>query len=69
VLWDVDPRDWSGISAAEIQRRVLSSARSGSIVVMHVKAQTALAVRGILRGLRGRGLEPVTLSALLRADA
>lgn len=67
VLWDVDPWDWSGISSAEIQRRVLSSARRGSIVVLHVKPRTAVAVPGILRGLRVRGLDPVTLPTLLRA--
>jgi peptidoglycan/xylan/chitin deacetylase (PgdA/CDA1 family) len=67
VLWDVDPRDWSGISAGEITRRVLSSVRPGSIVVMHVKHQTAAAVAGILRGLRVRNLQPVSLPVLLRA--
>lgn len=67
VLWDVDPRDWSGISSAEIQHRVLSSVRPGSIVVLHVKPGTAAAVSGILRGLRARNLEPVALPALLRA--
>ena len=67
VLWDVDPSDWSGISAGEITRRVLSSVRPGSIVVMHVKYHTAAAVSGILRGLRARNLEPVSLPVLLRA--
>jgi peptidoglycan/xylan/chitin deacetylase (PgdA/CDA1 family) len=67
VLWDVDPRDWSGISSSEIQRRVLSRVRPGSIVVLHVKPGAAAAVPGILRGLRAKGLEPVTLTTLLRA--
>ena len=67
MLWDVDPGDWSGISSSEIQRRVLSSVRPGSIVVLHVKPQTAAAISGILRGLRARNLEPVTLPTLLRA--
>ncbi len=67
LLWDVDPRDWSGISSKEIRRRVVGSARSGSIVVLHVRARTAAAVPAILDGLRRNGLRCVSVPELLRA--
>ena len=36
VLWDVDPRDWAGGSAAAIADHVVSHAHNGAIVVMHL---------------------------------
>jgi peptidoglycan/xylan/chitin deacetylase (PgdA/CDA1 family) len=67
VLWDVDPQDWSQPGVSEIVDRVLSHARRGSIVVLHVQDQTAAALPEILDGLLRRGLEPVTLAELLAA--
>lgn len=33
--WDVDPRDWTKPGAEEIRRRVLATARAGSVVLLH----------------------------------
>ncbi|MCX8032410.1 MAG: polysaccharide deacetylase family protein [Thermoleophilia bacterium] len=69
VLWDVDPRDWAGGSAAAIADHVLSRVRSGSIVVMHLSApNTAAAIPRIARGLRAKGYELVTVSTLLKGS-
>jgi peptidoglycan/xylan/chitin deacetylase (PgdA/CDA1 family) len=65
VLWDVDPSDWSRPGASSIVSRVVSHARSGSIVVLHVTDQTASALPALIRGLRDRGLELATLAELL----
>jgi peptidoglycan/xylan/chitin deacetylase (PgdA/CDA1 family) len=67
VLWDVDPSDWERPGAAAIASRVLTHVRAGSIVVLHVLDQTASALPAILRGLRSRGLRPVTLLELIHA--
>jgi len=67
ALWNVDPRDWSGISVSQVVHNVLSATRPGAIVVMHMKTVTAQALPAIIAGLRRRGLEPVSLPALLRA--
>jgi len=65
-LWNVDPRDWSGIGAATIASRVLAAVAPGSIVVLHDLARpTVEALPGIMSGLRSRGLSAVTLSHLL----
>lgn len=69
VLWDVDPWDWSRPGAPAIAQRVLAHARGGSIVVLHAIDQSASALPAIIDGLRARGLEPVTLTELLRAGA
>jgi peptidoglycan-N-acetylglucosamine deacetylase len=67
ILWDVDPEDWREPGARVIARRVLSKVRPGSIVLLHLKRQTVRALPAILRGLRRRGLTPVTVPVLLRA--
>jgi peptidoglycan/xylan/chitin deacetylase (PgdA/CDA1 family) len=67
ILWDVDPQDWSAPGAGVIAQRVLSHVRPGSIVVMHLRGQTAAALPAILRGLRARGYKAVSLPELFRA--
>lgn len=69
VRWDVDPRDWEATDPQAIERDVLSAVREGSIVLLHDgggdRGATVSALPGILAGLAARGLECVTVSALL----
>lgn len=71
VMWDVDTIDWrppsdGGPSADDIVAKVLSRARGGSIVLMHLGGwHTLEALPRIVDGLRARRLEPVTLAELL----
>ena len=71
VMWDVDtvdakPPAQGGPTADDIVAKVLSRARSGSIVLLHLGgAHTLEALPGIVDGLRARGLEPVTVADLL----
>jgi len=67
VLWDVDPYDWRNPGVSVIASRVLSSVRPGSIVVMHISGQTAQALPAIIRGLKARGLKPVSLHEMYAA--
>ncbi|WP_031074054.1 polysaccharide deacetylase family protein [Streptomyces sp. NRRL WC-3742] len=65
LSFDVDPRDYSDPSAAELQRRVLTSVRGGSVVALHMGHQCTIdALPGILDGLAKAGLQPVTASQL-----
>ena len=68
MLWNVDPRDWTGIPASEIVQRVLSAVGPGDVVILHVLPTTAAALPAIIRGLGARRLSPVTLPRLF-ADA
>ena len=66
VLWSVDPTDWQpGTSAAQIARRVLSSVKPGSIVILHDgggdRSATLAALPRIVKGIRARGLRFVVL--------
>ncbi len=70
VMWDVDSRDWSGLSAAAIVRRVLDDTAAGSIVLFHLHgAHTAEALREIIPALRARGYSLTTVGGLLRAGS
>ena len=66
IQWDVDSLDWKGLSAQEIQSRVLKNVRSGSIVLFHNAAEhTPEALPGILESLIRDGYTIVPVSELL----
>ena len=70
IQWDVVSGDPDGTPASVIERRVLSEARPGSIVVMHGNGRgthTAEALRTIVPKLRGQGYRFVTVAELLAA--
>lgn len=66
VLWDVDPRDWSGVSASEIVRRASVGTR-GSIILLHAgPPNTVEALPHIIHAYRERGYRFVGIPRLLR---
>lgn len=68
VLWDVDTRDWTGITASAIAARA-ETGINGSIVLMHAgPAQTPLALPAIIEWYRSRGYGFVTVPELLGAQ-
>jgi peptidoglycan/xylan/chitin deacetylase (PgdA/CDA1 family) len=65
VMWDVDPRDWTGIRPRAVVRAALA-ARPGSIIVMHTdKVNTVRALPRIIDGLRAKGFTLVTVGQLI----
>lgn len=68
VLWSVDTRDWSGRSAAEIEKEILNNVSDGAVILMHdgVRGHTAEALRTIIPELKRRGYEFVTVSELIK---
>ncbi len=67
VNWDVDTGDWTGASPAVVARRAVGGAGPGSIICMHTEWNTQKAIPAIVKGLRARGLEPVSVGRLLEA--
>jgi peptidoglycan/xylan/chitin deacetylase (PgdA/CDA1 family) len=65
VVWDVDTRDWTSPGVGAIVARAVQPAKAGSIILLHVKPQTARALPLIIFRLRERGLRPVGLDQLL----
>jgi peptidoglycan-N-acetylglucosamine deacetylase len=77
VAWSVHSRDTLSHSAPATAERVLARVRAGDIVLMHDghdregahRTIAARALPAVLRGLRDRGLQPVTVSELLGRSA
>ena len=69
VLWSLDTRDWDNKSTAYIVQTVLSSIKSGDIILMHdyigYNSKTPEALEQIIPALLADGYEFVTVSALL----
>lgn len=76
VTWSVRAFDTMSPSAEAIQGRLLARAEPGGILLLHEGARrrdgrassSVQALEGLVRGLRKKGLEPVTLGQLV-ADA
>lgn len=66
LLWDVDPKDWGEVEVNKLVEQVITSVRSGSIVVMHANHQiTVTAMPAIIDGLHQKGYQIIPLSQML----
>jgi peptidoglycan/xylan/chitin deacetylase (PgdA/CDA1 family) len=69
ALWTIDTRDWTRPGVRAIVRRALQ-VKPGGVIELHDfggdRRQTLAALDQIVRGLRKRHLEPVTLDRLYR---
>ena len=69
ITWDVDPLDWKIRDSRQVEERILASATSGSIVLMHdIHKSTVDAVPQIIQGLRARGLKFATVGRLIALE-
>lgn len=69
IQWSVDSLDWKGISAAQIQKNVLTKVQSGSIILFHNAAKhTPEALPGLLDNLQKQGYHIVPISQLIYKD-
>jgi peptidoglycan/xylan/chitin deacetylase (PgdA/CDA1 family) len=73
IMWDVDTIDWKpvadgGPTAGSMIAKVTGNARKGSIVLMHLGGYNTFdALPAMVSRVRAAGLQPSTISALLRA--
>ncbi len=68
VIWSIDTLDWSQKESSNISKNVLDNVRNGDIILMHSNADkktTAEALPEIIKGLREKGYDMVTLDDLL----
>jgi peptidoglycan/xylan/chitin deacetylase (PgdA/CDA1 family) len=72
ILWSVDTSDYSRPGTQAIVQTALAGAKPGAIILMHDgggdRSETIAALPAIVRGLRKRGLKPVTVPQLLADD-
>lgn len=68
ILWNVDPADFSGIPPELIARSAIAGIKRGNIILMHDgggdEANTLAALPQILRAVKRRGFETVTVPEL-----
>jgi peptidoglycan-N-acetylglucosamine deacetylase len=72
VLWSTDTSDYTLPGVPAIVHSALAGAHPGAIILMHDgggdRSETIAALPAIVRGLRKRGLEPVTIPRLMLDD-
>lgn len=69
IQWDVDSVDWNKPTAEQITKKVLGNTKSGSILLFHNDLQnTTEALPNILKGLKEKGFEFVTIDELVLHD-
>ncbi len=72
VVWSIDTRDWTGLTAEKIAANVLAGVKPGSIVLLHDgggdRSATVAALDLIIPALKKRHYRFATVSALLNAS-
>ena len=69
IQWDVDTLDWKGISASEINKRVLERVQNGSIILMHNNSDNVLdGLRLVLTSLKNKGYKVGCVGDLVYSD-
>ena len=69
IQWDVDSVDWNKPTAEQIIKKVLDNTKSGSILLFHNDLQnTTEALPNVLKGLKEKGFEFVTVDELILHD-
>jgi peptidoglycan/xylan/chitin deacetylase (PgdA/CDA1 family) len=65
VLWSIDTDDWKAPNQLSILIKALR-AKAGDIILLHSANTNSVTLSFIIDGLRRKGLEPVTLSELMK---
>lgn len=69
VLYSLDTVDWRESTTPEAILKIFDKAIAGDLILLHPKPNTAKVLGQALAGLEGKGLAPVTLTALLSPDS
>lgn len=56
MIWNIDGKDWETDDSNTIARRVIETARPGSIILLHELPQTVVALPNILESLHAKNL-------------
>ncbi len=68
IHWSIDSNDWKNPGVDKITGNVLDHTKGGDIILFHASdsaKQTAEALPGVLKGIKGKGLTLVTVSDML----
>ncbi len=66
VQWSIDTLDYNGLTAEQMWDRIEPKLENGSIILMHNGTEnTAMSLDMIIKNIKDKGLEPVTVSELI----
>ena len=69
IQWNIDTLDYNGSAAETMWERIESKLDKGSIILMHNGTEnTALALDSIIKNIKEKGYQPVTVSELIYKD-
>jgi probable sporulation protein (polysaccharide deacetylase family) len=66
IMWSVDTVDWKNPTPEALLQRVLAKIKPGGIILMHPTIASRKALLPLIRALKQRGLQPVTVSEVLK---
>lgn len=68
ILWSVDPQDWRYRNSNTVYNHVVKYSRDGDIILLHdIHKTSVMAVRKILKRLKTKGYQFVTVDELIQA--
>ena len=66
VQWNIDTLDYNGLTGEQMWQRIEPKLEKGSIILMHNGTEnTALSLDMIIKNIKEKGLQPVTVSELI----
>lgn len=68
VLWTLDTVDWRNPTPESIIAKITAKVEPGTLILMHPTASSSKALRGMIRGIKGKGLMLGTVSQTLSAE-
>lgn len=68
VLWTLDTVDWRNPSPESVVAKITSKSEPGTLILMHPTASSSKALKGMIRGIKAKGLQLGTVSQTLSAE-
>ncbi|MRN54816.1 polysaccharide deacetylase family protein [Paenibacillus monticola] len=68
VLWTLDTVDWRNPTPESVIAKITAKVEPGTLILMHPTASSSKALRGMIRGIKGKGLMLGTVSQTLSAE-
>lgn len=68
VLWTLDTVDWRNPSPESVVAKISSQSEPGTLILMHPTASSSKALRGMIRGIKAKGLQLGKVSETLSAE-
>lgn len=69
IQWNIDSLDYNGLTGEQMWERIEPKLEKGSIILMHNGTEnTALSLDMIIKNIKAKGYEPVTVSELIYKD-